>query len=65
MQSISTATPLNDLLTVGRQAIEKRALGELQARLDRYKAGIEVLRAALTAVQEAKARPRLEQPEGF
>jgi len=50
MQAITTATPLDDLLTVGRQAIEQRARKELQGRLDTYAAGIEVLRVKLQDV---------------
>ena len=60
MQSITTATPLDDLLTVGRQGIEQRARNELQCRLDRYAAGIEVLRVKLQDVH-----PSLEVVDAF
>jgi Cu+-exporting ATPase len=60
MQGISTATPLNDLLTVGRLAIERKAQTELQARLDKYGAGIEVLRVKLQDVH-----PSLEVVDAF
>src|SRR5262249_53335540 len=35
MQAISTTTPLDDMLTVGRWAVEGKARRELQTRLDR------------------------------
>jgi P-type Cu+ transporter len=60
MQAISTATPLDDMLTVGRQAIEKKAQMELQARLDRYAAGIQVLHVKLQDVH-----PSLEVVDAF
>jgi HflK protein len=60
MQAISTATALDDLLTVGRQAMEQKAQTELQARLDKYGAGIEVLRVKLQDVH-----PSLEVVDAF
>ncbi|MEK7404093.1 MAG: FtsH protease activity modulator HflK [Acidobacteriota bacterium] len=50
LQSVVTATPLDDVFTVGRQAIENRVRAELQQRLDRYRAGVEVLRVKLLDV---------------
>src|SRR5262245_30925085 len=60
MQSITTATPLDDLLTVGRQGIEQRAKTDLQARLDKYGAGIEVIQVKLQDVH-----PSLEVVDAF
>lgn len=60
IQAITTATPLDEVLTVGRQTIEKNAAAELQARLDRYGAGIEVLRVKLEDVH-----PSLEVVDAF
>ena len=43
IESVVTATPLDDVLTVGRREIERKAGQELQRRLDRYRTGIRVL----------------------
>jgi Cu+-exporting ATPase len=43
MQSVVTTEPLDVVLTTGRQAIEEKARAALQARLDRYGAGVRVL----------------------
>lgn len=43
LESVITTTPLDDVLTTGRQAIEQRVRTELQARLDRFGAGVRVL----------------------
>ena len=60
VQSIATSTPVDAILTVGRQAIEQRAHTELQKRLDRYQAGIAVLRVKLEDVH-----PSLEVVDAF
>ncbi|MGH9721357.1 MAG: FtsH protease activity modulator HflK, partial [Bryobacteraceae bacterium] len=60
IQSIATTTPLDDVLTIGRKKIEDRARSELQKRLDRYGAGIEVLRVKLQDVH-----PSLEVVDAF
>jgi len=60
MQAISTATPLDDLLTVGRREIEQKAKAALQARLDKYGAGIQVLHVKLQDVH-----PSLEVVDAF
>ena len=60
MQAISTSTTLNDMLTVGRRAIENKAKTELQARLDKYGTGIQVLQIKLQDVH-----PSLEVVDAF
>ena len=61
MQAISTATPLDDLLTTGRQAIEQQAPRPICKRaLDKYAAGIQVLQVKLQDVH-----PSLEVVDAF
>lgn len=60
MQTISTETPLDEILTTGRRAVEGRARKELQARLDKYGAGIQVLQVKLEDVH-----PSLEVVDAF
>jgi Cu+-exporting ATPase len=60
IQGITTTTQLDEVLTVGRQAIERRALDELQLRMDKYEAGIRVLRVKLE-----DAHPALEVVDAF
>jgi Cu+-exporting ATPase len=60
MQAISTMTPLDDILTTGRRAVEKKAKQELQARLNKYGAGVEVLQVKLEDVH-----PSLEVVDAF
>jgi HflK protein len=60
VQSIATATPLDDILTTGRRAVEQRARRDLQARLDKYGAGIEILQVKLEDVH-----PSLEVVDAF
>jgi HflK protein len=60
LQSITTAAPLDDILTTGRRTIEARAQTELQRRLDHYGAGIAVLRVKLQDVH-----PSLEVVDAF
>ena len=60
MQAISTSTALDDLLTVGRREIERKAKVALQARLDKYGAGVQVLQVKLQDVH-----PSLEVVDAF
>jgi HflK protein len=60
IHGIASATPLDDVLTTGRQAIEEKALAELQRRMDRYETGIRVLRVKLEDVH-----PSLEVVDAF
>jgi Cu+-exporting ATPase len=60
LHAIVTAAPLDDLLTAGRAATERRAAGELQRRLDRYGAGVTVLSVRLQDVH-----PSLEVVDAF
>jgi Cu+-exporting ATPase len=60
IHGIVSTTPLDDVLTTGRQAIEQRALAELQRRMDRYETGIRVLRVKLEDVH-----PSLEVVDAF
>jgi Cu+-exporting ATPase len=60
IQSIVTTTPLDDVLTSGRRPIEVRAQQDLQQRLDRYAAGVRVLRVQLEDVH-----PSLEVVDAF
>jgi HflK protein len=50
IQEVTTTTPLDDVLTSGRQAIEQKVMAELQRRMDRYQTGIRVLRVKLEDV---------------
>ena len=50
IQEVTTTTPLDDVLTSGRQAIEQKVIAELQRRMDRYQTGIRVLRVKLEDV---------------
>jgi Cu+-exporting ATPase len=60
MQSVVTSSALDDVLTEGRRQIESRAKRELQLRLDRYGAGVEVLEVKLEDVH-----PALEVVDAF
>ena len=51
---------MDDVLTTGRQAIEARALTELQRRMDKYETGVRVLRVKLEDVH-----PALEVVDAF
>lgn len=51
---------LDEVLTTGRQAIEARALAELQGRLNRYETGVRVLRVKLLDVH-----PSIEVVDAF
>ena len=60
MQSAATTTGIDDVLTSGRKKLEERVKKELQARLDRYVAGVEVLQVRLLDVH-----PSLEVVDAF
>jgi Cu+-exporting ATPase len=60
LQSVITATDLDSVLTSGRLAIENKAAAALQARLDRYAAGVRVLSLRLQDVH-----PSLEVVDAF
>ena len=60
LTSIATTTSLDDILTTGRKFVEARVKRELQARLDRYAAGVEVLHVQLLDVH-----PSLEVVDAF
>jgi Cu+-exporting ATPase len=60
MQSITTQTPLDKLLTTGRRAVEAKARELIQKRMDRYGAGIEVIQVKLQDVH-----PSLEVVDAF
>jgi membrane protease subunit HflK len=60
MQSLATTTPLDDLLTTGRAAVEQKAKAFLQARLDKYDSGVSVLNVKLQDVH-----PSLEVVDAF
>jgi Cu+-exporting ATPase len=60
LQTLVNTTPLDEVLTTGRTAIEQSAAAELQRRLDRYGAGIRVIRVKLEDVH-----PSLEVVDAF
>ena len=60
IHGIAATTPLDDVLTTGRTAIEQKARTELQRRMDRYEAGIRVLQVKLEDVH-----PSLEAVDAF
>jgi len=60
MQSLTTQTPIDALLTTGRRAFEEHARELIQKRMDRYGAGIEVLQVKLQDVH-----PSLEVVDAF
>ncbi len=60
IQMVVTTTPLDELLTTGRRAVEARALDEMQRRLDLYGAGVKVLHVALEDVH-----PSVEVVDAF
>ena len=60
VSAVASSTSLDEILTTGRQAIEARVRTELQARLDQYRAGVEVLRVHLLDVH-----PSLEVVDAF
>jgi Cu+-exporting ATPase len=58
--SVITSTALDDVLTANRHAFEARAKTLLQQRLDRYRAGVEVLQVKLLDVH-----PSVEVVDAF
>jgi modulator of FtsH protease HflK len=60
LQSVVTTTPLDTLLTTGRQGMEQRVKDLLQQRVDRYAAGVEVLHVKLLDVH-----PSVEVVDAF
>jgi HflK protein len=60
LSAIAITTPLDDILTTGRKLAESRVRTELQARLDRYGAGVEVLHVQLLDVH-----PSIEVVDAF
>ncbi len=60
LQSVITASPLDDVLTTGRLAIEQKVKAELQKRLDRCNAGARVLSFRLQDVH-----PSVEVVDAF
>jgi Cu+-exporting ATPase len=60
IHSVITTTGLDDVLTQGRRGIEERIKKEMQARLDRYKSGVQVLVVKLLDVH-----PSLEVVDAF
>jgi Cu+-exporting ATPase len=60
LQAVVTTTPLDDILTERRKNIEQRTRQELQGRLDKYAAGIEILSVRLLDVH-----PSLEVVDAF
>ena len=60
LQSVTSTTALDAMLTTGRRDVERRVREELQQRLDRYAAGIEVLGVRLLDVH-----PSLEVVDAF
>ncbi len=53
IHGIASTTPLDALLTTGREAVEAQAQAELQRRLDRYETGVRVIRVKLENVHPA------------
>lgn len=60
LQSVTTTSALDNVLTFDRLSLESRLRAELQSRLDRYQAGVEVLGARLLDVH-----PSLEVVDAF
>ncbi len=60
MQAVVTSSSLDDVLTEGRRQLEQRVQTELQQRMDRYGAGVQVLEVKLGDVH-----PALEVVDAF
>ncbi len=60
LQMVVTTTPLDDILTTRRREIEQRVFDSLQARLDRYQAGVELIEVRMLDVH-----PSLEVVDAF
>jgi membrane protease subunit HflK len=60
LTSIATTTSLDEILTTARKRVEARVKNAIQARLDRYGAGVEILHVQLLDVH-----PSLEVVDAF
>ena len=60
IQSAATTTAIDEVLTSGRKQLEERVKNELQTRLNKYVAGVEVLQVRLLDVH-----PSLEVVDAF
>ena len=60
LAAIATTTSLDDILTTARKEVESRVKSDLQTRLDRYAAGVEVLHVQLLDVH-----PSVEVVDAF
>jgi Cu+-exporting ATPase len=60
LQTTVSTAPLDDVLTTGRASVEARALTALQKKLDRYGAGVNVVRVKLL-----DAHPSIEVVDAF
>jgi Cu+-exporting ATPase len=60
LQTTVSTAPLDDVLTTGREAIEARVLAALEKKLERYGAGVQVIRVKLLDVH-----PSLEVVDAF
>ena len=60
LQTTVSTAPLDDVLTTGRQEIESRVMAACRAKLDRYGAGVRVVRVKLLDVH-----PSLEVVDAF
>lgn len=60
LHGVISSSPLDDMLTTRRRDAEARAKKELQARLDRYQSGVEVLQVKLLEVH-----PSVEVVDAF
>jgi HflK protein len=60
LAAVATTTSLDDILTTARRLVESRVKSELQARLDRYRVGVEVLHVQLLDVH-----PSVEVVDAF
>jgi len=54
VHAVTATTPLDDVLTTGRQAVESKALVELQRRMDLYETGVRVLDVKLEDVHPSQ-----------
>ena len=54
IHGITATTPLDDVLTTGRQAVERKTLVELQRRMDKYETGVRVLEVKLEDVHPSQ-----------
>ena len=54
IHGVTATTPLDDVLTTGRQTVERKTLVELQRRMDKYEAGVRVLEVKLEDVHPSQ-----------